>query len=171
MQTIVLMKLRKQGLMLLRAVNEIHDLSKAVSLTSISAQLCLYVIKFLYSRGPDQFQISCTDVLAESFIFGLIFLTVPDPTVTANGVSAAVNSSADLTCSVSDNPTGTTITYQWKRNGMTVATSATYQVSSSVNVSDAGVYTCEATVSDTSNSSHVIPGSGSEDVTLTVTSK
>ena len=89
----------------------------------------------------------------------------------ANDVSAAVGSLAILTCSVSDNPTGTTITYQWKRNGMTVATSSTYQVSSSVGVSDAGVYTCEVTVSDSSGSSHVISGSGSVNATLTVTSK
>ena len=91
--------------------------------------------------------------------------------MTASDVSAAVGSTAVLTCSVSDNPTGTTITYQWKRNGVTVATSSTYQVSSSVGVSDAGVYTCEVTVSDSSSSSHVISGGDSVNVTLTIFSK
>ena len=86
-------------------------------------------------------------------------------------VSAAVGSPAVLTCSVSGNPTGTTVTYQWKRAGKLLATSATYQVSSSVGVSDAGVYTCEATVSVSGSNPHVISGSSSVDVTLTVISK
>ena len=54
---------------------------------------------------------------------------------------------------------------------MLVATSAMYQVSSSVGVFDAGVYTCEVTISDSANNSHVISGTGSVNVTLTVTSK
>ena len=54
---------------------------------------------------------------------------------------------------------------------MLVATSAMYNVSSSVGVSDAGVYICEVAVSDSANNPHVISGSGSLNVTLTVTSK
>ena len=102
-----------------------------------------------------------------------LFVAVPDPVVTGSDVSAAVGSPAVLTCNVSGNPAGTTITYQWKRAGSTVpgATSAMYQVSSSVGVSDAGVYTCEATVSDTGNNPHVISGSDLVDVTLYVASK
>ena len=91
--------------------------------------------------------------------------------MTGSDVFAAVDSSAVLTCKVSGNPTGTTINYQWKMAGMTVATSAMYQVSLSVSVSDAGVYMCEVTVSDAANSPHVISGTNSVDVTLTVTSK
>ena len=90
--------------------------------------------------------------------------------MTGSDVFVAVGNPANLTCSVSGNPTGTTINYQWKRAGMTVATSAKYQVSSSVNVTDAGVYTCEVIVSDTANSPHVIPKTSSVDVALTVTS-
>ena len=88
-----------------------------------------------------------------------------------SNVSVAVSSPAVLTCSVSGNPNGTIITYQWKRAGQLLTTSAMYQVSSSVGVSDAGVYTCKVTVSDTVKSSHVISGSSSVDFTLTVTSK
>ena len=54
---------------------------------------------------------------------------------------------------------------------MLVATSAMYNVSSSVDVFDAGVYICEVTVSDSSNNPYVISGTGSVDVILTVTSK
>ena len=90
--------------------------------------------------------------------------------MTGSDVSAAIGSPAVLTCNVSGNPTGTTVTYQWKRADMTVATSAIYEVSSSVGVSDAGVYTCEVTVSDTTNSPHVNFGTSSVVVTLTVTS-
>ena len=86
-------------------------------------------------------------------------------------VSAAAGSPALLTCSVSGKPPETTVTYQWKRDGKSVATSAMYQVSTSVGVSDAGVYTCEVTVSDTEYSPHVISGTSSLDVMLTVTSK
>ena len=93
------------------------------------------------------------------------FVVVFNPNVTGSDVSVAVGSPAVLTCSVSDNPNGTTITYQWKRNSMTVNNSTTYQVSSSVGVEDAGVYTCEVTVSDSSDSSHVISGSGSAGAT------
>ena len=91
--------------------------------------------------------------------------------MTGSDVSAAVGSPANLICSVSGNPTGTTITYQWKRAGKSIATSAIYQISSSVGVSDAGVYTCEVTVSDTTSSQHVISGNSSVDITLTVISK
>ena len=100
-----------------------------------------------------------------------LFITVPKPVVTGGHVSAEVGNSADLTCSVSSNVPMTTITYQWKRNGMTVATSAMYQVSSSVGVSDAGLYTCEVTVDDATNSPHVISGNNSVEVPLTIISK
>ena len=46
-----------------------------------------------------------------------------------------------------------------------------YQVSSSVNVFDAGVYICEVTISDSANNPYVIPGTGSVEVVLTVISK
>ena len=85
--------------------------------------------------------------------------------MTASDVFAAVGSPAVLTCSVSDNPNRTIVTYQWKRNGLTVATSAMYLVSS-VGVSDAGLYTCEATVSDVANNPHVISRSGSVNMML-----
>ena len=99
--------------------------------------------------------------------------TVPDLKVTGSDVSVIVGSLAVLVCSVSNNPSGTTITYmyQWKRDGMLIATSAIYQVSSSVDVSDAGVYICEVTVSDSANDPYVVSGTGSVSVTLTVTSK
>ena len=91
--------------------------------------------------------------------------------MTGDPVSADVGNPGVLTCNVSNKPSGTTVTYQWKRDGMLVATSGTYEVSSSVNVSDAGVYTCEANVSASVSSPHVINGTGSVNTTLTVTSK
>ena len=51
------------------------------------------------------------------------------------------------------------------------ANSTTYQVSSSANLSDMGVYTCEVTVSGEGNSPHVISVTGSVNITLTVVSK
>ena len=110
--------------------------------------------------------IYCTDFIGSCF-----FTTVPNPNVTGSDVSATVGSLAVLTCNVSNNPIGTNVTYQWKREGMLVGTSAMYQVSSSVGVSDAGVYVCEVTVSDSANNPHVIPGTGSVSVVLTVTGK
>ena len=100
-----------------------------------------------------------------------LFITVPKPVLTGDPVSAEVGNSADLTCSVSSNVPMTTITYHWKRAGMTVATSAMYQVSSSVDLSDAGLYTCEVTVDDATSSPHVISGNNSVEVILTLTSK
>ena len=91
--------------------------------------------------------------------------------MTGNPVSADVGSPAFLTCSVSNNPNGTNVTYQWKRDGNLLATSAMYQVSSSVNIFDAGVYTCETKVSASVSSPYINPGTGSVNVTLTVTSK
>ena len=99
------------------------------------------------------------------------FVTVPAPNITGSDVSVIVGSPAVLACNVSNNPNGTTVTYQWKRAGMLGATSTMYQVSSSVGVSDAGVYTCEVTVNDSANNPHVTSGTGSVNVTLTVTSK
>ena len=87
---------------------------------------------------------------------------------------ADVGDAPTLACSVSATPAGTITTYQWKRPDMTEisgATSATYQVSSSVGVSDAGVYTCEATVSVSGSSPHIISGISSVDIILTVISK
>ena len=101
----------------------------------------------------------------------MFFVTVPDPNITGSDVSVIVSSLAVLTCSVSSNPIGTTITYQWKRDGMLLATSAMYQVSLSAGVSDAGVYICEVTVSDSANNPHVISGTGTVNVILTVISK
>ena len=82
-----------------------------------------------------------------------------------------VGSSAVLTCNVPDNINGTIVTYQWKKDGLLGPNSTMYQVSSSVGVSDAGVYNCEVTVSDSANNPHVISGTRSVNVTLTVTSK
>ena len=110
--------------------------------------------------------LSTVVILISSF-----FVAVPDPVVIGNPVSVDVGSPGLLTCSVSNNPSGTTVTYQWKRDGILLATSKTYQVSSSVDVSDAGVYTCEAIVSASESNPHVIPGTGSVNVTLTVISK
>ena len=99
------------------------------------------------------------------------FVAVPDPVVTGNPDSADVGGPGVLTCSVPNNPNGSNVTYQWKRDGKVLATSGTYQVSSSVDISDAGVYTCEANVSSSVSSPYVINGTGSVNVTLTVTSK
>ena len=101
--------------------------------------------------------------------YACFFITVPAPKVTGSDISAIAGSDAILTCSVSNLPNGTTVTYQWKRDGMLVATSAMYQVSSSVGVSDAGVYICEVTVSDSANNPHVIPRTDSVILHVTVT--
>ena len=104
------------------------------------------------------------------------FVAVPDPVVIAVAPpDTVVGDVAILVCNVFGAPSGTTITYQWKRADM----SSTSQIISetnmiqlpSVDVSDAGVYTCEVTVSDSTNNPHVIPASGSGSNTLTVTSK
>ena len=88
---------------------------------------------------------------------------------------AQVGDLAFLTCNVSSIPPGTSITYQWRRADMSpiTAQSSLKKVLhlQSVDVSDAGVYICEVTVSDSTNNSDVIPQSGSLNVTLTVTSK
>ena len=93
--------------------------------------------------------------------------------MTASGLSAQVESATNLTCYLSNLPPSTTAKYQWKRIYMSVIPEAnlpTYGISS-VGVFDAGVYTCEVTVSDIGNSPHVISATGSVNITLTVTSK
>ena len=86
-----------------------------------------------------------------------------------------VGDGATLVCNVFGAPSGTTITYQWKRADLSstsqiISETNTVQLSS-VGVSDAGVYICEVTVSDSTNNAHVIPASDSGSNTLTVTSK
>ena len=91
--------------------------------------------------------------------------------MTGKPVFADVGDPGVLTCSVFNNPSGTSINYEWKRDGKILAASPIYQVSSSVNFFEAGVYTCEAKVSASGGSPYVNPGTGSVNVTLTVTSK
>ena len=105
----------------------------------------------------------------------ILFVTVPDPVVKDYGISAQVYDPAVLTCNVTGIPLGTTITYQWKRADLSPV-SAVFSPTRIlylpyVGVSDAGVYICEVTVSDSSNNPHVISGTGSVNVILTVTSK
>ena len=103
----------------------------------------------------------------------MLLITVPNPKVTGSDISVIAGSRTILTCSVSNIPNGTTVTYQWKRDGtlVYVATSEMYQVSSSVGVSDAGVYICEVIVNDSVNNPHVILGTGSVILHVTVTSE
>ena len=87
----------------------------------------------------------------------------------------AVGHVAALTCNVLGTPDGTTITIQWKTaadmSAIPGANSTMFEVSSSANMSNTGVYTCEVTVSDEGKSSLVIPATVSVNITLTVTSK
>ena len=87
----------------------------------------------------------------------------------------AVGDVAVLTCSVSGTLPGTTTTIQWKRaadmSAIPGANSTMFQVSSSANMSDTGVYMCEVTISDEAKSPFIIPTTISVNVTLTVTSK
>ena len=103
------------------------------------------------------------------------FATVPSPSVVGKSAIVAVGDVAVLTCNVSGTPDGTTITIQWKRAAdMSVipgANSTIFEVSSSANISNTGVYTCEVTVSDEEKSSLVIPATVSVNMTLTVSSK
>ena len=105
----------------------------------------------------------------------IFFITVPDLVVTGYDTSAQVDSFALLTCDVIPIPPETTITYQWRRADMAPVSVPHLTVKSLflplVGVSDAGVYICEVTVSDSTNNSYVIPQSGSLSVTLTITSK
>ena len=94
--------------------------------------------------------------------------------MTGSNVSATAGSPAVLTCNVSVTPSGTTINYQWKRIDMSAISgvnSSKYVVSESVALSAAGVYTCEVTISDAANSPYVLSGTGSVNITLTVSSK
>ena len=105
----------------------------------------------------------------------IFLITVPDLVVTDYATSAQIDSIALLTCNVTPIPPGTTIIYQWRRADMSPI-SALHLTGKSlyfphVGVSDAGVYICEATVSDSTNNPYVISQSGSLSVTLTITSK
>ena len=111
------------------------------------------------------------------FLSSFLFLAVPSPLMTGDAVFVAVGDVAVLTCSVSGTPNGTIISYRWKRAADVSAISGAnstiymYQVSSSANMSDMGVYTCEVTVTDERNSPHVISATGCINITLTVASK
>ena len=103
-----------------------------------------------------------------------IFVTVPDLVATDYGTTIHVGGPAVLICNVTIIPPGTTITtYQWRRADMSPSSfSATEPLYLPyVHVSDAGVYICEATISDSTNNPYVISGTGSVNVTLTVSSK
>lgn len=117
------------------------------------------------SEHLRQASIYCCDLIDCYFI-----VATPDLIVIGDPVSAEIGSPGVLTCIVSNNPNGTNVIYQWKRDGNLLATSETYQILS-VSVSDAGVYTCEANFSASGNSTLINPGISSVNVTLTVTSK
>ena len=103
------------------------------------------------------------------------FITVPSPSVVGKSVVVAVGDVAVLTCNVSGNPDGSTVTIQWKRaadmSAIPGANSTIFEISSSANMSNNGVYTCEVTVSNEEKSSLVIPATVSVNITLTVSSK
>ena len=105
----------------------------------------------------------------------IFLITVPDLVVTGYDTSAQVGDIALLTCDVTPILPGTTITYQWRRADMSPISTQHLTVKSLflqyVGVSDAGVYICEVTVSDSTNNPYVIPQSGSLSITLTITSK
>lgn len=105
------------------------------------------------------------------------FHTVSDLVVTGDNISAQVGDSIILFCNVSSIPPGpgTTIIYQWRRVDMSpVSASFVFAMNTplfeNVNVSHAGEYICEVTVSDPTNV-NVIPQNSSVTITLTVTSK
>ena len=115
------------------------------------------------------------DALDKSHFSNHLAVTVPDLVVSGHDASAEVGSSAVLLCNVVNIPVGTTIDYQWRRADMSPISVPSSALSvlylTYVGVSDAGVYICEVTVSDSLNNPYVIPQSGSVNVTLTVTGK
>ena len=93
--------------------------------------------------------------------------TVPNPTVTGNNVTADVDATASLACTVTSSvPDGATVSYQWTRGNANLSNALSMYQIPSVSTSDAGVYTCEVTVE--ASSSYVIPSTKSVDITLTV---
>ena len=95
--------------------------------------------------------------------------------VTGFDAYAEVGGTASLICNVSGTPIGTSITYQWRRADVSsiseIISESNVTYLPSVAVSDAGVYICDVSVDDSANQHYVIAESGSENVTLTVTSK
>ena len=108
-------------------------------------------------------------------MFKYTSVAVPSPKVMGESVIIAVGDLAVLICNVSDTPAGTSIKIQWKKavnmEAIIGANSTTYQVSSSANIFDTDVYTCEVTVGDERKNPLVIPITVSVNVTLTVASK
>ena len=88
---------------------------------------------------------------------------------------AEVGTPAVLICNVVDTPSGTSITYQWRRADMSSKSEIISEnnriLFPSVGVSDADVYICEVVVSNDANNPYVIPESGSVNITVTVISK
>ena len=95
--------------------------------------------------------------------------------MTGSNISAQIDAIALMTCNVTSIPPGATITYQWRREDMSPISTPHLTVESlflpRVNVSDAGVYICEVTASDSESNPHVISQSVSVNITLTVASK
>ena len=104
-----------------------------------------------------------------------LFIPVPDLVVIGSDVLVQVTDLAVMTCNVANILPETTIIYKWSRADMSPISALSSTVQSLylpyVGVSDAGVYICEVTVSDSTTNPYVIPQSGSVNVTLTVTSK
>ena len=91
-------------------------------------------------------------------------------------MSAKIDGSAFLLCMVSGVPTGTPITYQWRRPDMSstsgvISQNLIYMYIPHVGVSDAGVNICEVTINESANNPYIISQSASVHVTLTVTGK
>ena len=107
----------------------------------------------------------------------IVTFSSPDPTITVSVASSVstpmVGSIYSLTCTVTGSgrltDAGAMVTYQWLENGVVVSgqTMATLSFSP-LTFSDAGSYTCEATVTSSLLSAPITtPSSNSESVQLT----
>ena len=98
------------------------------------------------------FKVKCNAYIDSVYcVFVLVFLS--DPTISVSvdaGIATpTVGAMYSLTCAVTgaERLTGSTITYQWFKDGVMVSGQAMETLSfTSLTFSDAGGYTCEATV-------------------------
>jgi hypothetical protein len=83
--------------------------------------------------------VGCAIQLAEMKLFGPSSVTVTAPTITTQPASKTVTAGQSASFSVA--ATGSSLTYQWQKNGTAIsgATSSTYTISST-STSDAGTY-------------------------------
>lgn len=108
------------------------------------------LIETAYNRNPNDETLNATGLFLRSLIDEQSAVIIVanggciSPIITTNPISQSISSGSNVTFTV--NASGTSLTYQWKKNGVSIggATNSVYTITGAV-TGDAGDYSCVVT--------------------------